>query len=210
MNWHRTLIWSAFSIATAAFVTSASAQYPTPEVPKSEPEYIAKAKTAAPESIVNEATIIMMQGKADAKTLQTGSNGFTCLVDPEGTPLCADANGMEWMKAIGAKATPPDKTGFIYMMAGDTGDQQPRSLCDRQEPLGSDWAACHDRRHRGAGDGQHLSEDHGPRPVAGLRHVSGYALRAPDASGGYEIAREMGPPCLLTGDTAAPVPRLAR
>jgi hypothetical protein len=121
MNWHHTLICFASSIATAAFVTSASAQYPTPEVPKSEPEYIAKAKTAAPESIVNEATIIMMQEKGDPKTLQTGSNGFTCLVDPEGTPLCGDANGMEWMKAIGAKATPPNKTGFIYMMAGDVG-----------------------------------------------------------------------------------------
>jgi hypothetical protein len=121
MNWHRTFVWYAFSIATAAFVTTASAQYPTPEVPKTEPEYIAKAKTAAPESIVNEATIVMPQEKGDAKTLQTGSNGFTCLVTPDGTPACADANGMEWMKAIGAKATPPDKTGFIYMMAGDTG-----------------------------------------------------------------------------------------
>ena len=121
MNWHRNLIWCVFSIATAAFVTSASAQYPTTEVPKSEPDYIAKAKTAAPESIVNEATIVMMQEEGDAKTLQTGSNGFTCLVTPDGTPACADANGMEWMKAIRAKATPPDKTGFIYMMAGDTG-----------------------------------------------------------------------------------------
>jgi hypothetical protein len=121
MRWHRTVIWFAFSIITAAFVTSASAQYPTPEVPKSEPDYIAKAKTAAPASIVNEATIVMMQEKGDPKTLQTGSNGFTCLVISDGTPACADANGMEWMKAIGAKATPPDKTGFIYMMAGDTG-----------------------------------------------------------------------------------------
>jgi hypothetical protein len=110
----------SYSIATAAFVTSASA-FPTREVPKSEPEYVAKAKTAAPASIVNEATIIMRQEKGDAKTLQTGSNGFTCMVAPDGTPLCADANGMEWIKAIGAKATPPDTTGFIYMMAGDTG-----------------------------------------------------------------------------------------
>jgi hypothetical protein len=121
MNRHRTLIWFAFSITAAAFGTSASAQYPTPGVPKSEPEYLAKVKTAAPESVVTEATIVMTQEQGDPKTLQTGSNGFTCLVDPEGTPLCADANGMEWMKAIGAKATPPDKTGFVYMMAGDTG-----------------------------------------------------------------------------------------
>jgi hypothetical protein len=120
MDRQHTLAWFAFSIATAALVTSASA-FPTPEVPKSEPEYIAKAKTAAPESIVNEATIIMMQEKGDAKTLQTGSNGFTCLVASDGTPLCADANAMEWRKAVGGKTAPPNETGFIYMMAGDTG-----------------------------------------------------------------------------------------
>ena len=28
---------------------------------------------------------------------------------------------MEWRKAVGGKTAPPDKTGFIYMMAGDTG-----------------------------------------------------------------------------------------
>jgi hypothetical protein len=122
MNCRQTLTWIAFSIATAAaFVTSASAEFPTTEVPKSEPEYIAKTKTAAPASIVNEATITMTQEKGDAKTLQTGSNGFTCLVGSDGTPLCADANAMEWRKAIGEKAAPPNKTGFIYMMAGDTG-----------------------------------------------------------------------------------------
>ena len=121
MKCHRTLARYAFSLATAAFATSASAQLPTPEVPKSEPEYVAKAKTAAPESIVSKATIVMMQGDGSAKTLQNGSNGFTCSVNPDGTPVCADANGMQWMKAVGAKAAPPNKTGFIYMMAGDTG-----------------------------------------------------------------------------------------
>lgn len=61
MNRNYVLTWLASSIAAAAFVTSASAQFPTAEVPKSEPEYIAKAKTAAPASIVDKATIIMMQ-----------------------------------------------------------------------------------------------------------------------------------------------------
>ena len=121
MKRHQTFAWFAFSLVTAAFATTASAQFPTSEVPKSEPEYIAKAKTAAPASIVNAATIVMMQADGSTKTLQNGSNGFTCRVNPDGTPVCADANGMEWMKAVGAKAAPPNKTGFIYMMAGDTG-----------------------------------------------------------------------------------------
>jgi hypothetical protein len=121
MNRHHTLAWFAFSVAPLASAVPASAQFPAPEVPKSEPEYIAKAKTAAPEAIVNKATIVMMQSDGSSKILQSGSNGFTCLVTGDGTPACADANGMEWFKAVGAKAPPPEKTGFIYMMAGDTG-----------------------------------------------------------------------------------------
>jgi hypothetical protein len=120
MKRHYTLTWFTFGIAIAVFDSSASA-FPTSEVPTSESEYLAKAKTAAPETIVNNATIVMMQANGDAKTLQTGSNGFTCLVAPDGAPLCADANGMEWVKALGGKTAPPDKTGFIYMLAGDAG-----------------------------------------------------------------------------------------
>jgi hypothetical protein len=121
MNRNYILIWLASGIAAVALVSSAFAQFPAPGVPKAEPEYLAKVKTAAPASVVDKATIIMMQEKGEPKTLQTGSNGFTCLVDTDGTPFCADANAMEWMKAVGAKAAPPDKTGFIYMMAGDVG-----------------------------------------------------------------------------------------
>ena len=35
--------------------------FPTDEVPTSEPAYLAKVKTAAPEQIVSKATIVMMQ-----------------------------------------------------------------------------------------------------------------------------------------------------
>ena len=95
-------------------------QYPTAEVPTSEPAYLAKVKTAAPEHIVNKATIIMMQ-EGKPRELQAGSNGFTCLISPDGTPLCADQNGMEWMKSVRERKEPPDTIGFIYMLAGDTG-----------------------------------------------------------------------------------------
>jgi hypothetical protein len=81
---------------------------------------LAKVKTAAPEQIVSKASIMMMQ-EGKPRELQAGSNGFTCLIIPDGTPLCADQNGMEWMKAIGERTDPPDKLGFIYMLAGDTG-----------------------------------------------------------------------------------------
>jgi hypothetical protein len=120
MKGHHTLAYTCVGVL-AASIGPALAEFPTEEVPKTEPEYIAKAKTAAPPSIVNNATIIMPQSNGPPKVLQTGSNGFTCQVDGDGTPSCADQNAVEWRKAIGAKQTPPDITGFIYMLAGDTG-----------------------------------------------------------------------------------------
>ena len=94
--------------------------FPTSEIPTTEAAYVAKVKTAAPEEIVAKATIVMMQDGKE-RSLQTGTNGYTCTIDPSGTPLCADENGIAWMKAVIAKSDPPNKIGFIYMLAGDNG-----------------------------------------------------------------------------------------
>jgi hypothetical protein len=113
----RLIVYSALALLAGAGATHA---FPTEEIPTSEPAYLAKVKTAAPEQIVSKASIVMMQdGKP--RSLQTGSNGFTCLITPDGTPACADANAMEWMNAVRSKSDPPNKVGFIYMLAGDTG-----------------------------------------------------------------------------------------
>ena len=109
-----------FCAASAALITSASA-LPNEEVPKTEPEYITKVKTAAPASVVNNATITVPQPDGSSKTVQNGSNGFTCFIDQFGTPECDDQNAMEWRKALLAKQPPPNKIGFIFMLAGDTG-----------------------------------------------------------------------------------------
>jgi hypothetical protein len=114
----RTIIWSIAAVLIAGCATQA--QYPTTDIPTTEREYIAKVKTAAPERIVSKASITMMQG-GKPRELQPGSNGFTCLISPDGTPLCADQNAMEWMNAIRDRKEPTDKIGFIYMLAGDTG-----------------------------------------------------------------------------------------
>jgi hypothetical protein len=79
----------------------------SPEIPTSEPAYIAKVKTAAPEQIVRKASIIIMQA-GKSRELQAGSNGFTCLISADGTPQCADQNAMEWINSIGARTDPPD------------------------------------------------------------------------------------------------------
>ena len=116
----RTTIYVALALFIGGCMTQAHHQYPTADVPTSEREYIAKVKTAAPEAIVSKAAITMTQG-GKPRELQAGSNGFTCLIGGDGTPLCADQNAMERLKATGARATPPNKIGFIYMLAGDTG-----------------------------------------------------------------------------------------
>ena len=108
-------------IAASVIPLSTTLARPTEEVPKTEPEYIAKAKTAAPPSVANNATITMPQADGSTKIVQKGSNGFTCFVGDDGTPECDDENAMEWRKAMGAKQTPPPKVGFIFMLAGDTG-----------------------------------------------------------------------------------------
>jgi hypothetical protein len=116
----RTILSAVAALLIGVGMVHAQQQYPTAEVPTSEPAYLAKVKTAAPEPIVSKATIIMMQ-EGKPRELQAGSNSFTCLINPTGTPLCADQNAMAWMKSIRERTEPPDTIGFIYMLAGDTG-----------------------------------------------------------------------------------------
>jgi|SRR5579862_4367313 len=88
----------------------------------SDSDYMAKVMASAPASVVKGATIVQMQKDGSMRTLQTGTNGFTCMVlDPAGDAGCADANAMAWMKALMTKAAPPATTGFMYMLAGDNG-----------------------------------------------------------------------------------------
>jgi hypothetical protein len=100
-----------------ALATTAYAQQPK----ASDQEYIAKTMTAAPEAIAKEATIVAMEKDGSMRTLQKGTNVFTCMVIPDGTPMCTDAGGMEWMHALMGHEAPPNKVGFMYMLNGDTG-----------------------------------------------------------------------------------------
>ncbi|TIP29642.1 MAG: hypothetical protein E5X67_06290 [Mesorhizobium sp.] len=105
------LVFSAASVAAEL----------TAEVPKGDPEFIAKAMSAAPADIGKDATFIRIGDGFKLATIKPGTNGWTCTVGPDGVPWCADAAGVEWFKAVMTKAEPPDKTGFIYMLAGDLG-----------------------------------------------------------------------------------------
>jgi hypothetical protein len=114
-----------YTLASVAFcvATTLAAAPVTTEVPKGDPDYIAKAMTAAPEAIAKQATFVRVDDNFEqTAVLQKGSNGFTCGIEPDtGIPFCADVGAMAWYKAIYTKADPPDRTGFVYMMTGDTG-----------------------------------------------------------------------------------------
>ena len=61
-----------------------------------------------------------------------------CLVDTDGTPMCADSNAMEWSHAQAIHAPPPNRIGFIYMLAGDTGAGNTDPFASKPE-AGNHW-----------------------------------------------------------------------
>jgi hypothetical protein len=103
------------------FSASSIAAELTSEIPKGDPEFIAKAISAAPADVGKNATIIRVGDGFKLTEIKSGTNGWTCAVDTSGEPWCADAAGLEWFKAVFTQSDPPDKTGFVYMMAGDLG-----------------------------------------------------------------------------------------
>jgi hypothetical protein len=85
----------------------------------SEQDYIKRVMMAAPQSVVEAATVVRMNGSS-METLKKGTNEWTCM-EANGVPMCMDPNAMEWAHAWQTHGPATDKTGFIYMLAGDTG-----------------------------------------------------------------------------------------
>lgn len=108
------------SVSFAYAATGVAAEL-TAEIPKGDPEFTAKALTAAPAAIGKDATVIRLADGFNPTTVREGTNGWTCSIDLDGSPWCADAVGVEWFKAAYTQGEPPAKTGFVYMFAGDMG-----------------------------------------------------------------------------------------
>jgi hypothetical protein len=107
----------AIACVAAATVGLAQAQ-PTPPAASSQ-DYMNRVMKAAPPQIVQEATVVRMAGSS-METLKKGTNDWTCM-EANGVPMCLDPNAMEWAHAWQTHGAPTDKTGFIYMLAGDDG-----------------------------------------------------------------------------------------
>lgn len=98
-----------------------------------EQELMDKLKGAAPDAILNEATLLNMTADGQMTVIRKGTNEWTCMDSPGGA-MCADAAGMEWGKAWQAKGPPPQKLGFIYMLRGDNGGSNTEPYATKETP----------------------------------------------------------------------------
>ena len=87
--------------------------------PLNNDDYMKRVMQAAPPQVVADATVLRMQNDK-METLKKGTNEWTCMYS-NGVPMCLDPNAMEWAKARQSHGPAPTSTGFIYMLAGDTG-----------------------------------------------------------------------------------------
>jgi hypothetical protein len=110
-------IWLPSLAVWFALTCSAVTAQPTA---MSDSDYMAKVATGAPAAVVKNATVVRMGEHGAMQTLQTGTNGFTCMMI-FGAPMCADRYAMLWAHALQTKTVPPAGTGLVYMLAGDSG-----------------------------------------------------------------------------------------
>ncbi len=111
-------VFLAVTCAVLGSIGASHAQQ-TSSAPVSDQDYIKRVMMAAPPQVVADATIVRAQNGA-MQTLKKGSNEWTCM-EAGGVPMCLDPNAMEWANAWQSHGPATEKTGFIYMLAGDTG-----------------------------------------------------------------------------------------
>jgi len=103
-------------------------------------QLITLAKSGAPASIANQATI-MIPGE-DGKLVEAvmGTNGFTCIPDIDGQedpdPMCGDAASMQWANDMMGGAAKPTNTlpGIAYMAKGGWHYEKDGKILMKEEP----------------------------------------------------------------------------
>ncbi len=89
---------------------------------KSDAALIARAMSAGPVSIAKAAAIMAVTSDGKMREVRAGSNGWMCMVDVDGTPMCLDKEWQAWADAWVGKKDPQLKgIGLAYMLRGDTG-----------------------------------------------------------------------------------------
>jgi hypothetical protein len=121
----------AAACAVIGFSGLAGAQQ-QPSVPISDQDYMKRVMTAAPPQVVALATIVRMKDGA-MQTMKQGTNEWTCM-EANGVPMCLDPNAMDWAHAWQSHGAATEKTGFIYMLAGDTGASNTDPYATEKKP----------------------------------------------------------------------------
>src|SRR5499427_3359202 len=90
---------------------------------KSDAATIAKAVSAAPPEVGQHATVMAADANGQMKQLRAGTNGWMCMLDPRGNPMCLDKEWQAWGEAWMTKKDPPQPkmVGVAYMLKGDKG-----------------------------------------------------------------------------------------
>ncbi len=125
----RTFIMLAVTLSLVGVISGAAAQHAA----VTNQELMDKLKDAAPAAVLKGATVINMGADGQMKSIQAGTNGWSCM-DPGGAPMCADEAAMEWAKAWKAKGPAPQKLGFIYMLNGDNGTSNTDPYATEETP----------------------------------------------------------------------------
>ena len=82
------------------------------------------ARSAAPPSVSNEATVMVFGPDGKLTEAVAGTNGFTCMPDIDDQeipdPFCGDAEAIRWADDLvaGKRSPTNDKPGVAYMMQG--------------------------------------------------------------------------------------------
>jgi hypothetical protein len=83
---------------------------------------IARAMSAAPPTISKNATIMAVGADGQMKQLRAGTNGWMCMTDADGIPMCLDKEWQSWADGwINKKDPQVNSIGLAYMLKGDTG-----------------------------------------------------------------------------------------
>lgn len=89
---------------------------------KSDAALIARAMSAGPVAIAKEAAIMAVTDDGKMREVRAGKNGWMCMVDATGSPMCLDQQWQAWADAWVGKKEPQIKgIGMAYMLKGDTG-----------------------------------------------------------------------------------------
>jgi hypothetical protein len=141
---------------------------------------IENALSAGPKFITDHATVMDWPSAPDKemRVLRKGSNGWTCMPGPSGTPrpspMCNDQTMMKWMMAVMAGKKPDiDRVGISYMLQGEAGSDV-QDINAKTPPPGKDWyyAGPHVMLALPDGDKDAL-KDVGQDTSSGLPYVRG-------------------------------------